>query len=542
MTDNKDLTGLSRRSFLVGTGSILLASTLPIGQASAQTNTYIRRNLSDPSAPLKSYKKAIKAMLELPPCDPRNWYRNVFIHLLDCPHGNWWFLPWHRGYLGWFEKTCRELSGDPDFALPYWDWTAQPYIPEVFFEGVLNPSNEAFISSYSTFKQQFQDPISDFWNSLSTDQLHQQKLRGYCSIDDVWQAIENPNAPMFYPSDAARRITQENPYLDCETQTAVSLETIKSALAPRNFIDFGSDVAGYHSQTTGFAVLEDQPHNLVHNNIGGFMGDFLSPVDPIFFMHHCNIDRLWDVWTRKQEKLSLPTLPLHPDLRKLWQAEPFLFFIDDKGNEVQANENEEDEEDKVQPNTAGYYATIGDFNYVYQPGSGEELVPAYKNELKELTDEPTVFSVQQVSGRSLKFNQLSKSNVNVPKEILRAALASSNGPSEFPITSIVAEITINVPANLRDVRFNVLLNSPEGQDSIGLDKTHLVGALELFGTLHHSGPVTFKIPLTRALKALAKKKKLNIDQPLQVGLVPDSKRIRRDSLEATLESVNIKIF
>jgi tyrosinase len=58
-------------------------------------------------------------MLALPPEDPRNWYRHALVHTIDCPHGNWWFLPWHRGYLGWFEQICRELSNDPAFALPY---------------------------------------------------------------------------------------------------------------------------------------------------------------------------------------------------------------------------------------------------------------------------------------------------------------------------------------------------------------------------------------------------------------------------------------
>ena len=37
-----------------------------------------------------------------------------------------------------------------------------------------------------------------------------------------------------------------------------------------------------------------------------FFADFLSPVDPIFFLHHANMDRLWDVWTRKQQALRLP--------------------------------------------------------------------------------------------------------------------------------------------------------------------------------------------------------------------------------------------
>ncbi|MCA6108064.1 tyrosinase family protein [Bradyrhizobium sp. CNPSo 4026] len=50
----------------------------------------------------------------------------------------------HRAYIGWFEQICRELSGDPEFALPYWDWTAEPRIPKVMFEHVLDPNNDAF--------------------------------------------------------------------------------------------------------------------------------------------------------------------------------------------------------------------------------------------------------------------------------------------------------------------------------------------------------------------------------------------------------------
>ena len=112
----------SRRDFLGATGAAVAAAALPLGGVAAQTK-FRRVNVSSPQAAsvLASYKKAIRAMLALPPSDPRNWYRNALTHTLDCPHGNWWFLVWHRGYIGWFEQVCRELSGDPQFALPYWD-------------------------------------------------------------------------------------------------------------------------------------------------------------------------------------------------------------------------------------------------------------------------------------------------------------------------------------------------------------------------------------------------------------------------------------
>ena len=38
-------------------------------------------------------------------------------------------------------------------------------------------------------------------------------------------------------------------------------------------------------------------HNGLHGYIGGHMGDpAISSFDPVFYLHHCNIDRLWAMW------------------------------------------------------------------------------------------------------------------------------------------------------------------------------------------------------------------------------------------------------
>src|SRR5262249_3890259 len=121
---------LTRRKFLGASATAAGAAFLSAGARAQSTRR--RFEVSDPAMPAKvltSSKTAMAAMLALPPTDPRNWYRNAFVHLLDCPHGNWWFLPWHRAYLVWFERICRQLSGDQNFALPYWDWTKNPQVP-----------------------------------------------------------------------------------------------------------------------------------------------------------------------------------------------------------------------------------------------------------------------------------------------------------------------------------------------------------------------------------------------------------------------------
>src|SRR5262249_28517367 len=204
---------------------------------------------------------------------------------------------------------------------------------------------------------------------------------------------------------------------------AVSISTVLDALAPRDFVSFASPKSPGHGFSSGFGVLESQPHNQVHNCVGGayngtcgFMQSSMSPTDPIFYLQHANIDRLWDVWTRKQLAKRYPILPDgYPavsgqapkdgsDYAK-WAAEPFLFFIDAKGNPVQEK-------------TAGGYAAIGDFDYDYAPGSGEDVVPTAPQPpvvaAAPRPPLPATLKTRQVAG-----NNLTDASVVVPGSLIQ---------------------------------------------------------------------------------------------------------------------------
>jgi tyrosinase len=43
-------------------------------------------------------------------------------------------------------------------------------------------------------------------------------------------------------------------------------------------------------------VFESLPHNPIHDIVGGLFDTMQSPIDPIFWLHHCNVDRLWSAW------------------------------------------------------------------------------------------------------------------------------------------------------------------------------------------------------------------------------------------------------
>src|SRR5215469_9847928 len=94
---------LSRREFLKDLG---LAGTLALvaftgGCEQIIENRPTRKNIDNlgPGDPMVvAYKAAVSAMKSLyttSPADPRNWVNQALIHNNHCPHGNWYFLPWH---------------------------------------------------------------------------------------------------------------------------------------------------------------------------------------------------------------------------------------------------------------------------------------------------------------------------------------------------------------------------------------------------------------------------------------------------------------
>lgn len=141
------------------------------------------------------------------------------VHINYCPHGTPYFLSWHRGYLYYFERQLRTLSGDPTLNLPYWDYYSHPVIPAEFADP--SPSNPLYLARTGI----------NVYNALS-----------------LW-----PFAPEVY---------------HFERGTTDAFEE----------------------------RIESIPHNPVHDLIGGVMSTMQSPLDPIFFLHHANIDRLTHAW------------------------------------------------------------------------------------------------------------------------------------------------------------------------------------------------------------------------------------------------------
>src|SRR3954452_14636098 len=137
----------TRRRFLKVTGGAIAASTLFDVEKLFAGPTFIRKDVGGlvaGSSDLVSYGNAITAMKALPASNPLSWSYQAAIHGVlpptpnpawnTCEHGSLEFLSWHRMYLYWFERIIRKKSGDPNFALPFWNYESsfQRHLPPPF--------------------------------------------------------------------------------------------------------------------------------------------------------------------------------------------------------------------------------------------------------------------------------------------------------------------------------------------------------------------------------------------------------------------------
>ena len=167
----------------------------------------------------------------------------------QCPHHKVLFLPWHRAYLYNVEQFLRDQNAAA--ALPWWDWTsAQSHasgIPKAFADKT-DPAGKP--------------------NPLLKSHMSQPSSRPPLNRD----TRRKPAAPSGLSTTA----------------------DVDDALSRSDFTDFWMKVEDMHDQ--------------VHGWVGGDMGIIpTAAFDPIFFSHHCMIDRLWYLWQIKYGQNNIPS-------------------------------------------------------------------------------------------------------------------------------------------------------------------------------------------------------------------------------------------
>lgn len=262
---------ITRRGFgklTVGGGlALTLASGTSIAKALADTTSArVRRDINDGTKGqevTEQYRSAVSALKGLDASDSRSWMNLSAVHRNFCPHGNWYFLPWHRAYLLAFEDICREVAKDQDFTLPYWNWTTFRQLPPGFVDEKLSDGKDNLLY-HAARVMKGNDTLSTILSQFGQD------AEVTFGADNIATILDRPTFQEFG-----------------SFKPPAQADTDKRWQRAR-----GSKTA-----------LESGPHDFLHGAIGGDMGNpQISPQDPIFYLHHCNIDRLWARWTHKGHK------------------------------------------------------------------------------------------------------------------------------------------------------------------------------------------------------------------------------------------------
>ena len=239
--------------------------------------------------------------------------QNGNIHISEILRSPMWahqgpqFLAWHREFLRQFERDLQgQLSQNPVqdgylFGIPFWDWSVNSGDGEA-------PWLDDFLGSNGTNGPVMTGPFAGNGNwpiTLSND-LDDHLIRAFGTYTgtgpSAWTASHLPTA-----GDVKQTLDED--VFDVPPWTPYGTD--------------GKMAKSFRNQLEGFYLPASAPgppapqvgmHNLVHcwvagNN--GTMNPASSPNDPVFFLHHSNIDRLWAVWQRKHPRAA-PYLPATP--------------------------------------------------------------------------------------------------------------------------------------------------------------------------------------------------------------------------------------
>jgi tyrosinase len=265
---------LTRRSFIQGIAALPLAAWL--SQGARASEPFVRHDLATPqgAAMLQVYAEAVLKMQALGAGDPSSWTWTWYTHFVNglttkdseiarifggvvTPASSlatemWntcqahsgqnanYFLPWHRMYVLFMERIIRQVSGHPEFAMPYWNYTSD-------------------------------DPA----------------LRGIVPIqfrlpsDPIYGCLYRPDRKTL--ANTGQPIQQGQPGDPMDISVPMAKTTYSTV-----------------NKVQGFCRSVDSGiHGRLHILVGTSKNMGAVPYagrDPLFLVHHANIDRLWASW------------------------------------------------------------------------------------------------------------------------------------------------------------------------------------------------------------------------------------------------------
>ena len=425
---------------------------------------YVRRSIwdlesSDPWDPYTTaYARAVEEMRKRPPDDPTSWSYQAAMHGTyapavpsfhwdQCQHGTWYFLPWHRMFAYFFERIVRSVvrdhGGPDDWALPFWNYSLG--------------------DKYAALPPAFRLPT---WDPDGKG--------------------ERPNP--LYTNHRAPYYNAGNP-MPAPVVALWALDDPTFLGPPRQ--GFGGPITGFQHAPRAFGDLENVPHNQVHVQIGGHQqghckgGWMVDPncaaEDPIFWLHHSNIDRLWYVWNSLGHE--------NPASMRGWHDIEFTFW---------------DEHGKERTMRPFQVTDLDGLDYTYEPQPNDPrpapVAAAEGAPMAEAEDRPAP-RLLAASERSVDLSG-GHAEVQVPiSQPASASLRSAADPDDDSVRYVYLQIEGLSAETTPGLSWEVHVTLPEDLPGGGGDRT--VGLVSFFGVNldaeadeHGLGPLVHRFDIT----------------------------------------------
>ncbi|HEY4329895.1 MAG TPA: tyrosinase family protein [Phycisphaerae bacterium] len=408
------------------------------------------------------YAKAVAVMQKRLVADPTSWRYQAAIHDYDagsdplassgdklpsradqkkfwmqCQHGSWYFLPWHRMYLHYFEQiilaALKTIGGPSDWALPYWNYSASakaallpaPFRSRTLPDGTKNPL-------YVAQREPTANKGLAFATAVDTD-------ISYCL------------ARTKFPGGASG-----------------------------GSAGFGGPITKFEHGGQTIGSTEQVPHGSMHSQVGGptgWMSAFnTAPLDPIFWLHHSNIDRLWEVWIKRDPS------HLNPATAN-WQNSVSFPFHDETGAVV-----------TMTPSQV-LNTQAAPFNYVYDdtsdplhPAAVVPVGPVHK--VTGVNKAKTMAKAAVPEGSMPEMVGATSTSFAVGKDVVEKPiqLQKPSGPVSLRSGGAPRRVFLHVEgitSKERSVPYDVYLNLPPGGEPLKHPELH-AGRLPMFGLVESS--------------------------------------------------------
>ncbi|KAF9645987.1 Di-copper centre-containing protein [Thelephora ganbajun] len=234
-----------------------------------------------------SYPNHVNFTVDVPLDKNSSMYDDFsFIHMDLNPliHFTGQFLPWHRSFVHRFERALREECGFIG-TQPYWDWTKDA--DDFYNSPIFDPDPRTGLGGWG-------DPSADF--QITTGAFASDFVRRY--------PVPHPVRRNYTVISSIGGLGDGAPPITQPLNTFFTPERINAMVD-----GFPGDFLGFQALFEG----GDGSHGAIHQIVGGDLvgmcplaagpnckrGPKWTPNDPLFYLHHAMVDKLWYDWQRR---------------------------------------------------------------------------------------------------------------------------------------------------------------------------------------------------------------------------------------------------